>query len=43
MRLTLIKSATYPDIEADQGEHLFTYSLLPHNGSWFEAKTVQHA
>jgi alpha-mannosidase len=43
MRLTLIKSATYPDIEADQGEHLFTYSLLPHNGSWYEAKTVQHA
>ncbi|MDQ0200265.1 alpha-mannosidase [Neobacillus ginsengisoli] len=43
MRLTLLKSATYPDIEADQGEHLFTYSLLPHSGSWFEGNTVQHA
>jgi alpha-mannosidase len=29
IRLTLLKSATYPDVEADQGEHVFTYSLLP--------------
>ena len=43
MRLTLLKSATYPDIEADQGEHLFTYSLLPHSGSWYEGNTVRHA
>jgi alpha-mannosidase len=43
MKLTLLKSAVFPDIEADQGEHLFTYSLLPHNGSWYEGKTVQHA
>lgn len=43
IRLTLLKSATYPDVEADQGEHLFTYSLLPHRGSWYEGKTVQHA
>ncbi|WP_026691908.1 alpha-mannosidase [Peribacillus kribbensis] len=43
MRLTLLKSATYPDIKADQGEHLFTYSLLPHAGSWYEGNTVRHA
>ncbi|XJZ26696.1 alpha-mannosidase [Bacillota bacterium Lsc_1132] len=43
IRLTLLKSATYPDIEADQGEHLFTYSLLPHSGSWYEGNTVRHA
>ncbi|MBM7691617.1 alpha-mannosidase [Peribacillus deserti] len=43
MRLTLLKSATYPDIKADQGEHLFTYSLLPHEGSWYEGNTVRHA
>ncbi|WP_409292700.1 alpha-mannosidase [Peribacillus sp. SCS-37] len=43
MRLTLIKSATYPDIRADQGEHLFTYSLLPHAGSWYEGNTVRQA
>lgn len=34
MRLTLIKSATYPDPQADQGTHVFTYSLLPHEGDW---------
>ncbi|MCM0650806.1 alpha-mannosidase [Clostridium swellfunianum] len=34
MRLTLIKSAIHPDPNADQGEHLFTYSLLPHKGDF---------
>jgi alpha-mannosidase len=34
MRLTLIKCATTPDPEADQGLHHFTYSLLPHRGDW---------
>ncbi|MCK1995012.1 alpha-mannosidase [Peribacillus muralis] len=43
MRLTLLKSATYPDTEADQGEQQFTYSLLPHKGSWYEGGTVQEA
>lgn len=43
LRLTLLKSATYPDLEADQGEHRFTYALLPHMGGWREGKTAQHA
>ncbi|TWD90219.1 alpha-mannosidase [Neobacillus bataviensis] len=43
IRLTLLKSATYPDVEADQGEHLFTYSILPHAGSWYEGNTVRQA
>ncbi len=30
LRLTLIKSPIFPDPNADYGEHLFTYSLLPH-------------
>jgi alpha-mannosidase len=34
LRLTLLKSATNPDPDADQGEHLMTYSLLPHLGDW---------
>jgi alpha-mannosidase len=34
LRLTLIKSATSPDPDADQGEHNMTYSLLPHQGDW---------
>lgn len=43
MRLTLIKSAMVPDPTADQGEHVFTYALLPHSGDWFEGSTVQEA
>ena len=42
MRLSLLRSPTYPDPEADQGEHRFTYSLLPHAGGW-EAGTVAEA
>lgn len=43
MRLSLIKSATHPDHSADQGEHRFTYSLLPHPGRWAEGCTVREA
>lgn len=38
MRLTLIKSAIRPDAQADKGEHVFTYSLLPHAGGWRAAQ-----
>jgi len=37
MRISLLRSPTVPDPEADQGEHRFAYSLLPHAGSWDEA------
>lgn len=30
--LSLIKSGTHPDLRADRGRHVFTYSLLPHGG-----------
>lgn len=43
MRLTLIKCATYPNPEADQELHEFTYSLYPHQKGWREAKTVNQA
>lgn len=43
VRLTLLKSSTRPDPNADQGVHRFTYSLLPHTGDWREAQTVRHA
>ncbi len=32
MRISLLRASTYPDPEADQGQHRFTYSLLPHSG-----------
>lgn len=30
--LNLLRSSSYPGIEADRGEHEFTYSLFPHPG-----------
>jgi len=32
MSLTLLRSPTFPDAEADLGQHEMTYSLLPHAG-----------
>jgi len=34
IRLSMLRSPTEPDPEADQGEHRFAYSLLPHAGKW---------
>jgi alpha-mannosidase len=41
MRLSLLRSATLPDPLADQGEHEFRYSLLPHNGRLSTATIAQ--
>ncbi|WP_430535743.1 alpha-mannosidase [Listeria rocourtiae] len=43
MRLTLLKSAIYPDVTQDQGEHMFTYALFPHKGNFVEGDVVQEA
>ncbi len=43
LSLSLLKSATYPDPEADQGHHAFTYSLVPHVGDFREAGVIQQA
>ena len=40
LRLSLLRSPTWPDPETDQGHHEFTYSLYPHGGTWREAMTV---
>ncbi len=40
LRLSLLRSPTWPDPETDQGQHEFTYSLYPHGGTWREAMTV---
>ena len=40
LRLSLHRSPTDPDPQADQGEHRFTYSLLPHDGDWRAAGVV---
>jgi alpha-mannosidase len=40
LRLSLLRGPEYPDPNADQGHHEFTYSLYPHAGTWREALTV---
>ncbi len=42
IRLTLLRGTTAPDPDADLGIHKFSYSLLPHQGSWDE-RTVKEA
>ncbi|MCX6367760.1 MAG: glycosyl hydrolase-related protein [Armatimonadetes bacterium] len=42
LSLTLIKSGIYPDPDADQGLHHFTYAVLPHTGDW-RSETVDEA
>jgi alpha-mannosidase len=42
IRLSLLRSTTYPDPEADRGKHHFVYSLLPHAGRW-GAQTIAAA
>ncbi len=41
LRLSLLRSPTWPDPETDQGHHEFTYSLYAHGGTWREAMTVR--
>ncbi|MCL2424954.1 MAG: glycosyl hydrolase-related protein [Oscillospiraceae bacterium] len=41
--LTLIKSGIEPYETTDQEEHWFTYSLLPHLGTWQTGGTVESA
>lgn len=43
IKLSLLKSAVYPDTEADKGTHEFTYSLYPHEGSVAEGGTIEAA
>ena len=43
IRLTLIKSGIFPNPEADQEIHQFTYSLLPHKGDFRMGRVIQEA
>lgn len=43
IRLSLLRAPKWPDLTADLGEHKFTYSLYPHEGSWQEAGTFRKA
>lgn len=43
LSMTLIKSGSYPNKNADIGFHEFTYSIYPHSGRWQEAQTIEMA
>jgi alpha-mannosidase len=42
-RLTLLKSGCLPDPNADNGIHLFTYALAPHEGGFHADNVVRPA
>lgn len=41
LRISLLRSPTWPDPDADRGHHHFRYSLYPHAGDWKQAMTVR--
>ncbi len=43
MRLSLLKSAIFPDPEADKGIHEFTYSIYSHSDTWYDSNLIQEA
>lgn len=43
MRLTLLKSGIFPNPDADQGHHEFTYALFPHRGDFRKGRVIQEA
>ncbi len=40
LRLTLLRSPTWPDPDADRGPQHFTYAIYPHAGGWKQAQTM---
>jgi len=40
MRMSLLRSPKYPDPQADQGRHEFSYAVMPHAGGWREGGVV---
>jgi alpha-mannosidase len=43
MRISLLRSPTMPDSQADVGQHEFAYAVMPHSGGWREAGVVAEA
>jgi alpha-mannosidase len=41
IRLTLLRSSTWPDAQADIGIHEFTCGVYPHRGNWQDGGTVR--
>ena len=43
MRISLLRSPTEPDPQADVGRHEFAYAVFPHAGGWRDAGVVGEA
>jgi len=43
LELTVLKRPTYPNPDADEGKHIFTYSLLPHTGDFRASGVIREA
>lgn len=43
LSLTILKCGTDPNPEADQGEHILTYSLMPHIGDFRESGVIHES
>ncbi|MGH0052817.1 MAG: glycoside hydrolase family 38 C-terminal domain-containing protein, partial [Sphaerochaetaceae bacterium] len=41
LSLSLLRTPTYPNREADRGMHQFSYALYPHKGRFQEAKVIE--
>jgi alpha-mannosidase len=41
LRISLLRSPTWPDADADRGQQHFAYALYPHTGDWKQALTVR--
>jgi alpha-mannosidase len=41
LRISLLRSPTWPDPDADRGHHHFVYALYPHADDWKKALTVR--
>ncbi|MCB2211705.1 alpha-mannosidase 2c1 [bacterium] len=41
--LNLLRSPSYPDPDADRGQHEFTYSLYPHEGDLVRSDVIERA
>jgi alpha-mannosidase len=41
LRISLLRSPTWPDPDADRGHHSFRYSLYAHAGGWKQALSVR--
>ncbi len=43
LTLSLIRGPMYPDMLADEGQHSFTYALMPHDGRWWSEEVQAEA